>query len=353
MILETEIEQAARPAAQPAPPPPVEAMFQLLFGKHITYSLSAVARLGVADHMNGSPVDVETLARKAGAHAPSLYRVLRMLASVGVFEEAAGKRFALTPVGELLKSDAPGSLRYMAIMWGDEWSTRAFAHFTDCIRTGGDGVTAAFGKNVFDLLSERPEQAENFHRAMSGFSSSSAAAVLEAYDFTGIRRLADIGGGHGKLLASILNRYPRLEGVLFDLPEVVAGAPGANHFAACEDRVQIDPGSFFDRVPAGCDAYILKHILHDWSDDHCRKILSLISEQLPADGRVLLCELVVPYDGGPAPAKMLDIEMLALTVGGKERTAAEFKELFASAGLRLTNIVPTQLPVCVLEARRA
>jgi hypothetical protein len=347
------LEMETRVNANAASPSPLEVMMPLMFGKQITYSLSALARLGVADHMNGVPVGVEELAEKVNAHSPSLYRVMRMLASVGVFQETSGKQFTLTPAGELLKTDVPGSLRYLAIMWGDEWSTRAFAYLTDCVRTGGDGVTKAYGKSAFELFNELPEQAENFHRAMTGFSGTEAAALLETYDFTGIRRLADVGGGHGKLLASILNRYPQIEGVLFDLPETIAGAPGNNHFAGCETRIKVEWGSFFDRVPAGCDAYILKHIIHDWSDEHCRKILSLIREQLPSDGRVLLCEMVVPDDPGPAPAKMLDIEMLALTIGGKERTAGEFSDLFASAGLRLTQILRTKAPMCVIEARKA
>jgi hypothetical protein len=350
MELSTE-PKAASPAA--AEVNPQELMLRLMFGKHITYSLSAVARLGVADHMNGAPSELEDLARRTGAHAPSLYRVMRMLAAVGVFQEVAGKRFALTPVGELLKTGAPGSVRHLAIAFGDTWSTRAFEHFTHCVRTGGDGVTKAWGKNIFELFADIPDQADVFHRAMSEFSAAAAQAVLEAYDFSGISRLADLGGGHGMLLTSVLKQYPQMAGVLYDLPEVVAGAPANPFFAECENRIKIESGSFFERVPSGCDAYILKHIIHDWSDEHCRKILTLIREQLPPGGRVLLCELVVPDEPGPAPAKFLDLEMLALTAGGKERTKAEFRSLFQSAGLDLVRIVETQSPVCMIEARAA
>lgn len=324
---------------------------RLLFGKHVTYAVSAVARLGVPDCMNGVPCDVEELAAKVGAHAPSLYRVMRLLGGVGVFNELPGKRFTLTPVGELLKTEAPGSMRYMAIMFGDEWSARAYGRLAHCVRTGQDGVTAVYGKNAFDLFEDYPEEAENFHRAMTNFSAVAAAAVLEAYDFSGIRRLADVGGGHGMLLSAILKRYPEMQGVLYDLPEVVAGAPSKNQFAYADDRIQIEAGSFLERVPSGCDGYILKHIIHDWSDSHCRQILNSIREQLPADGRVLLCELIVSDEPGPSPAKALDIEMLALTPGGKERTVAEFKELFASAGLSLTKVVSTAAPINILEAR--
>lgn len=332
----------------PAPeetPPPNAVLMQLLFGKQITYSLAAVARLGVADHMGRYFSSVDELAEKVAAHPAALFRVMRMLAGVGVFEEAPGQRFALTPVGELLKSDAPGSLRYPAMFFGDEWSTRAYQYIVDCVRTGTDGVTRAYGKHAFELLAERPDQAETFHRAMSSFSAIDSEAILGAYDFSGIRRLADVGGGHGTLLAAILQRYPQMEGVLYDLPEVVEGA----NLTGYHDRVRVESGSFFERVPSGCDAYLMKHIIHDWDDEHCRTIFSLIRQQLPPDGRVLVCEMVVPEDPGPAPAKMLDIEMLVMTVGGKERTVEEFGSLFISAGLRLGRVVPTKSPICVIE----
>ena len=322
---------------------------QLLFGKQLTYCLSGVARLGVADHMDGEPKSVEEIAAAVGAHAPSLYRVMRLLASMGVFREEEERRFALTPAGELLKSDAPGTLRYFAVMFGDEWTTRAYERFTDVLRTGKDGITQAYGKNVFDLLAERPDQLATFQAAMTSSSALAGRAITDAYDFSGIKRLADVGGGHGGLLASILERYPDMQGVLFDRPEIVSGVP-ADRFADCENRIDIEAGSFFDRVPEGCDAYIMKHIIHDWGDEQCRTILALMRERLPTNGRVLVCDMVVSGEPGPTPAKLLDIEMLVVTVGGKERTEDEFRELFAPAGLRLNRIVPTARPICVIEA---
>jgi hypothetical protein len=322
---------------------------QLLFGKQMTYCLSGVARLGVPDHMDATPMAVEEIAAKTGAHAPSLYRVMRMLAGMGVFREEPGKRFALTQAGELLKSNAPGTLRYFAMMFGDEWTTRAYEHFTDCLRTGQDGVSQAYGKYVFDLLAERPDQLDTFQAAMTSSSTMAGKAVTDAYDFGGIERLADVGGGHGALLASILRRYPGMQGVLFDRPEIVAGVP-EDQFAGCEGRIAIEAGSFFERVPDDCDAYIMKHIIHDWGDEQCRTILELMREKLPPHGRVLVCDMVVSGEPGPTPAKMLDIEMLVMTVGGKERTPEEFAELFASSGLWLNRIVPTERPICVIEA---
>jgi O-methyltransferase domain len=322
---------------------------RLLFGKQMTYCLSGVARLGVADHMSATPTAVEEIADKTGAHAPSLYRVMRVLASMGVFKEEQGKRFALTPAGELLKSEAPGTMRYFAMMFGDEWTTRAYEHFTDCLLTGQDGVSKAYGQHVFDLLAERPEQSETFQAAMTSSSTTAGKAITNAYDFSNIKCLADVGGGRGALLASILRCYPQMQGVLFDRAEIVDSAPQGK-FAGCEGRITIEGGSFFERVPDGCDAYMMKHIIHDWSDKHCRTILKLVREKLPKDGRVLVCEMVVTDEPGPTPAKMLDIEMLVMTVGGKERTKDEFAELFASCGLRLSRIVPTERPICVIEA---
>jgi O-methyltransferase domain len=322
---------------------------QLLFGKQLTYCLSGVARLGVADHMDGAPKPVEEIAAAVGAHAPSLYRVMRVLASFGVFREEKGRKFVLTPAGELLKSDVPGTLRYFAMMFGDEWTTRAYERFTDILRTGKDGVTQAYGQHVFDVLADRPEQCATFQAAMTSSSALAGRVITEAYDFSGVKRLGDVGGGHGGLLAAILGRHPAMQGVLFDRPEVVANVP-PGQFAFCEDRIAIEPGSFFERVPEGCDAYIMKHIIHDWGDEECRTILALMRDQLSPNGRVLVCDMVVSDDPGPTPAKLLDIEMLVVTVGGKERTEEEFRDLFASAGLRLNRIVPTARPICVIEA---
>ena len=254
--------------AQPALPPPL-LMMQLLFGKQLTYSMSGVARLGIADHMSDAPQPVETIAAKAEAHAPSLYRVMRMLAGFGVFREGPQRHFALTPVGNLLKTGAPGSLRYMAMMFGEEFSTRAYEHIADCLRSGGDGVTEAYGKPIWEVLAEHPEQCETFQRAMTDSTAVAAEAIVEAYDFSAIQRLADVGGGHGLLLAAILRANPKLHGVLFDRPEVVAQVP-KQQFAGCEGRITTEAGSFFERVPDGCDAYLLKHIVHDWSDEHCQ-----------------------------------------------------------------------------------
>src|ERR1700761_2804254 len=350
MLLQMDDQESAAVEAYAAPAP---ATLLLLFGKHVSYSVSAVARLGVADHMGDAPMDIETLAGRVGAQAPALYRVMRLLAAAGVFEELPGKPFRLKKAGALLRSDAPGSCRYTAIQMGDVWSTRPWEHFTETIRTGIDGEQQAFGKNVFELVEEEREQAEHFNRSMSGYSAVMTEPILRAYDFGSIRRLADVGGGHGKLLAAILEQYPEMSGVVYDLPEVVAGATGQEHLKRCGDRIELEAGSFFDRVPSDCDAYMMKFILHDWSDEHCRTILRRIREQLPPYGRVLVMEQLMAPTTELSLASFLDIEMLALTVGGRERTQTEFEELFATTDLRLVRVIRTESPVCILEARCA
>ena len=179
---------------------------------------------------------------------------------------------------------------------------------------------------------------------MTNNSSGAVGPIVEAYDFSGIKKLADVGGGHGLLLAGILRSNPALQGVLFDRPEVIESLP-ASQFAGCEGRIATEAGSFFERVPDGCDAYLMKHIIHDWDDERCGIILRLVREKLPKNGRVLVCEMVVSDDPGPTPAKLLDIEMLVMTGGGKERTHQEFADLFAASGLQLVRIVPTARPV--------
>jgi hypothetical protein len=280
-----------------------------------------------------------------------------MLASVGVFVEHPERKFALNAPGHLLRGDSPRSLRNMATMFADEWHAQSYQHIADSIRTGGDAVTAAFGKPLFDLFREIPDQAATFHSAMTDYSRLAADAVLQVADFSRFKRMADVGGGHGFLLGRILERFSRLEGVLFDLPEVVEGAKTTPHFEHCNGRVEFESGSFFDRVPERCDAYIMKFIVHDWNDESSRRVLSLMRGQLAAtdraNGRVFLVEMVVPDGPEPAPAKMLDVEMLVATRGGRERTAAQFADLFNSAGLELVKITPTPSPVSLIEARYA
>ncbi len=342
-------------SSTPQAPPPEAQMMQLLFGKMAFFSVASIARLGIPDHMSETPRDVEDIARESATQADALFRVLRLLSGMELFTEGPARHFALTPLGAILRTDHPKSMRDVAVMFSDPWQIQSYAHMAECIRTGTDGPTLAYGEHAFDYLHKHPDEGANFNRAMTNFSAGAGLAVLAVADFSRFTRLADCGGGHGMLLSKILEKNAHLEGVLYDLPEVVSGAPETGHFRNCEGRITYELGSFFEHVPHGCDAYIMKHIVHDWDDESGRRILSLMREQLlktaPEKGRVFLCEMVVPDSPEPGPAKALDIEMLVCTRGGRERTAAEFAHLFESAGLELVSITPSPSPVCVIEAR--
>ncbi len=331
-----------------APPPPDAVLMQLLMGKVPSFCLGAIARLGVADHIADEPASVEEIAKSSGTHAPSLYRVLRILSAFGVFQELPGRQFSLAPAGRLLRSDAPHSLRNMAVMQTDSWSVQSYLQLPHSIRTGGDGTTKAFGKNTFELFRDIPDQAQTFHAAMTDFTAVAVSALEGMFDFSPFRRLADVGGGHGILLRGILARTPGLEGVLFDLPEVVAGAPDA-------PRLSKQGGSFFERVPDGCDAFLMKNIIHDWDDGSCRRVLALMRDVLaktaPENGRVFVYDMLVGDEPGPTFAKLLDIEMLVNTSGGKERTKAEFDELVGAVGMEIAAVHPTRGPLCLIEIR--
>ena len=337
--------------------PPSAIFMQALFGKIVTAALGGMARTGAADHMSLEPDSPPAIAARAGVNADALSRVLRLLASVGIFTQTEDGRYALNPVSALLQRSHPESMRDVAIMMTDPWTMNAYSRFDHSLATGGDAVTAVYGKHAFDVFHDDPAQGENFARAMTGFTTTLIPAVMEVADFSPFRKMADVGGSHGVVLSKILAANPALHGVLFDLPEVIRNAPAAGQFAAFPDRITYESGSFFERVPEGCDAYIMKHIVHDWDDERCRTILSLMRDQLaahaPDHGRVFLIEMVVPPVPDPVPAKFLDIEMLVCTVGGRERSPAEFAALFASAGLQLAGIKQTQSPVCLIEASLA
>jgi hypothetical protein len=332
-------------------------MMNLLWGKEIVAVISALAKLGVADHMDSEPATAEVLAAATGADAGALYRVMRLLASIEIFEELPGQRFALTPMGRCLRADAADSVRGVAMMNGDEWSIRACEYALHSIRTGENAIQAAYGKNAFEVLAERPAQLANFQLAMTGYSNVEVAVLDPILEFGVFTRLADVGGGHGALLAHILGKHPRLEGVLFDLPEVTSQACQSPALKPFHSRVSFETGSMFERVPHHCDAYIMKHIIHDWSDDRCHTILRLMCEQLashaPQHGRVFLAEMIVPHGPEPAPAKFLDIAMLLHTPGGRERTVAEFAAMFEEAGLELVGVKTTAGPICLIEAKVA
>jgi hypothetical protein len=268
-----------------------------------------------------------------------------------VFEEVTPRRFVLTPAGDLLRKDAPRSLRDVVLFIADPFHLRIYADAIESVRTGKPAAEVTLGMPVFKYLAGHPEYSEVFNNAMTTFSAAIIPAVLEAYDFSGIGTLVDVAGGHGQVLTSILRQHPKMRGVLMDLDHVVAGARANIDAAGVSDRCQIVTGDFFTAVPPG-DAYIMKHIIHDWDDDRAARILqSIHTAMASARGTVILLEGVIAPGNEPSPGKIMDLEMLLLP-GGRERSADEFRSLFDRAGFDLTRIVPTKSPVSVVEAKK-
>jgi len=330
-------------------PPPAAFLTQLLIGSLGTQAVYVAAKLGIADLLADGPKPVEELAKATNTDAPSLYRVLRALASIGVFAEQDGRKFALTPNAEPLRSDAAISLRDVAIFWGEDWHWGVWSKMLYSVRTGKSAWTQIHGEEVFSWFEKNPEAAQIFNRAMSSYSGVAIEAVRSSYDFAGIGTLVDIAGGHGRLLAGILEANPKMRGILFDLDHVIAGAQEIITSTSVKDRLKFEAGDFFASVPEGGDAYIMKNIIHDWDDERSLTILKNIKQAMNPGGRVLLVESIIADGNNQDFGKLLDLEML-VSPGGKERTAAEYEELFKRAGLRLTRIVPTNSPYSVLEA---
>jgi hypothetical protein len=333
--------------------PPAAALMQMLAGSIVAQAVSTAAQLKIADHLALAPKTAADIAPAVSAHAPSLYRLMRALAMVGVLEEHEGERFTLTPVGECLRSDIAGSQRQMAVMLGRPWRLTALGEMPYSVRTGGSGFEKAHGEGAFTWFGQNPDEGAVFNDAMTSGSAPTSEGVARSYDFSAFSRIADIGGGHGFLLAAILKVHPSSRGVLYDLPHVVDGAKELLQKSGVAERCEVVAGSFFDAVPPGCDAYIMKHIIHDWDDANAARILGLCRDAISAAGKVLVVDSLVPPRGVPSFAKLLDLQMLSMTHGGKERTEREFADLFVKAGLRLTRVIPTPFRVSILEAARA
>jgi hypothetical protein len=311
--------------------------------------LRVVVELGVADVLAKGPRRAEAIAEQVGAQSAQLRRVLRALASQGVFAEDAKGRFRLTGLAQTLRSDRPGSLRDFARMMIDDYNWQAWG----LLHGVKGGALTTFGR-VFEYLAQHPEKERRFAASMASVSGAQNEAVARAYPFGKLRQLVDVGGAHGHLLATILRRHKKLRGVLYDQTQVVAAAAKSGFLSAPElaGRCETRGGSFWDAVPAGADGYLLKYILHDWTDAQCLRILGHCRDAMSEGGRVLVVEHVVPKGNGADWSKLMDINMLVLP-GGQERTHDEFRELFARAGLRLARVVPTACPLFVLEAVRA
>lgn len=329
---------------------PREQLLQLLNAYIISQALYVAAKLGIADQLKDRPKHVHELADPSGADEFSLYRILRTLASEGVFCELDNQCFSLTPMAELLRTDAAGSLRGWAIMRGEPFLWKPYGEILHSVKTGKPAFNHVFGMQAFRYLEKNPEASAVFDEAMRSISAQKYRAVADAYDFSATKTLVDVGGGNGGMLTAILSKHPGLKGVLAELPHVVEGARkqieavGLGARCAC---VEID---MFKSVPTGADAYIMGNVIHDWDDERSVLILQNCRRAMVDGGKVLLVELVLSRRNDPHLSKLADVEMLIMTEGGKERTEEEYADLFDAAGLRLSRIVPTDSAWSVIEA---
>ncbi len=329
-----------------------EKLFCLAFSKVITQALGAVAELNVADLLIEGARPISELATEAGAHEESLYRVMRLLAGYGVFSESAPRTFELTAQAEYLRTDAPDTLRDFAVFLADPIHNAAYAESLHSVRSGQTAFEKAHGAAIFDYFTGDHRFFQVFNNAMTANSGRLEGGISSSYDFSGFNTLADVGGGLGFLLMEVLRKNPDLKGVLFDLPEVVADAGPAIDAAGMTDRISRTGGSFFEEIPVRADAYMLKHVIHDWNDEQSIEILTNCTRSMQSDGRVLVIEYLVPENNEPHVSKLIDIEML-LIPGGRERTQSEFDALFSQSGLKLIDVVPTDSSICILEGIHA
>lgn len=323
---------------------------QMLTGYWVTQMIHVAAKLDLAGLIQAGPRTATELAEVTGTHPRSLYRLLRGLASLGIFAEAERGTFTMTPLADALRDGVPGSQRAMAIMSGGEhyasWSELLY-----CVKTGKTGFEKIYKKLPFDYLAEHPEEAANFDAAMTSVHGSETPAMLAAYDFSSVNVLADLGGGNGSLITATLQKHPALRGILYDLPHVIERSRRNIAAAGLSERCQCVPGSFFEKVPDAADAYLLRHIIHDWDDAESLTILNNVRRAIGErpDTRLLILETVIPPGNNPMFGKLLDLNMLVIP-GGLERTEEEYKALFAASGFHLSRIIPTTTEISIIEA---
>jgi ubiquinone/menaquinone biosynthesis C-methylase UbiE len=326
-----------------------EQLNEILFGTSLASAICTAAELGVADHIRrGLPRSARHLAESTGSLEGPLYRLLRLLASHGLFTETSEGEFDHTALSEALRTDADGSYRAAAQMFH-----RIFAVWSGldhAVRTGQPGFDKIYGKPAFDYVAEHPDLGPILDAGMSSIHGYETWAMLDVYDFSGVKVLADIGGGNGSLLGAVLQQYPQMRGLLFDRDHVAERARRSLGERGLSDRCEVLEGSFFESVPAGADAYLFRHILHDWTDEQCLQILRHCRRVIPAQGRLLVVECIVPAGNGRSISKEFDITMMNFP-GGLERTEAQFRALFANAGFELSSLTPTATMVSIAEGR--
>ena len=326
--------------------PPSAVLLGYFQGGWIARCIHLAAILDLAGHLKNGPKSIQDLAEATEMHSSSLYRLLRALASLGIFTEAEPEVFAQTELSNALRFDLPGSLGYMAKWHGQEWLLKSWEHLEYSLRTGNPAVNHVYGTDIWTYFSRHPEQDELFNQTMTSFYENVNPLLAQPYDFSKFTTLVDIGGGQGTFLASILSHHPELHGILFDLPRVIE----SNHAKikpALRDRLRLVGGSFFTTVPEGGDAYMMKEILHDWTDEDCIRILANCRRAMKPESKLLLFEALIQPEGG-SETKLLDLLML-VGFSGRQRTAEEFASLFEASGFQLAQVIPTETSMSIVE----
>ena len=324
-------------------------LLEMIKGYQITQVIYTSTKLGIPDLLKNGAVHTDELAKLIGADPNSLYRLLRALASLGICAETDSGSFELTPCGELLQTDIAGSLNAFAIMAGEPWNWQPWGHLIDSVQTGKPSFDSLFGSPFYQYLSENSQADQVFNFAMTNLADLMNPNLINAYDFSSVESLVDVGGGQGKLICSILQANPEIKGILFDLPNVVEEAQKNIAQAGLTNRCQIIGGNCHESVPSGGKVYMMKNVIHMFHDQQAINILQNCYQAMPADGKLLLLEMVIPRNNEPDNGKLLDLQML-VQINGRERTQAEYEQLLKTAGFRLTKVFPTRSPLSIIEA---
>ena len=330
--------------------PPFVQVITLAGGAWTTQIIYAAAKLGIADLLGNGPKSADALARETGSNPEAIYRLLRALASVGIFKETSDRMFELTPLAETLQKNHPMSVQPAALLMGDSIWREPWGNILHSIKTGEEAFANIFKTSYFDYLNEHEDTWETFNNWMTRVSNMNCPIIAASYPFSKFRKVVDIGGGHGSLLAHILRKHPTVKGVLFDLPDVVKGATEID--SAIASRCEIVGGDFFKAVPEGGDLYIMQQIIHDWPDELDNKILTNCKNVMADNGRVLVVDAVIKPGNSQDMNKFIDLQMLLITKGGRERTEQEFRKLFHDAGLELSRIIPTASMFSIIEGQK-
>ena len=331
-------------------PSAADQLIDLMLGKAVNQAIYVATRLGLPDLLANGSRNVSDLARQTHTHANTLYRLMRALAGFALFVEVEPGCFELSPLAQPLRSDTPDSVRHFVMMLGSDWHTRAWSHLLRSVETGETAFGLAHDTMLFDYLDAHPADFDVFNKAMTELTRVDAEVVKAAYDFSPYRKVVDIGGGHGEMLAAILADYPHLSGMLLEIPTVAQGARERMNSLGLAERIEVVNGSGFEGVPTGGDLYLMKHVIQGWRDSEAVILLRHIRDAILVNGRLLIVETVIPEGNDPHLSKISDLEMLVLTPSGRERTAAEYSELLSKAGFNLMNVLPTQSYLFIMEA---